>query len=387
MAYPISDTPKRFGKYRLIDRVAAGGMAEIFLALEETAHGGRRFVTIKCIRPEHADDPDYLDFFLTEGRVSLRCTHPNLPQVYELGESEGTYYIAMELIHGHTLLDALRGAIRARRHLSASTIMGVGLAVSAALEHAHSLRDIDGDSLQVIHRDVTPQNIMLTTSGTVKLIDFGIVRSTIQIHKTADGIVKGKFAYMAPEQLQHRNLVDHRADLFALGVVLWESIAARPLFRASDDLETIKRVQRMEIPPPVELRADIPRELSEVVLTALERDPARRYPSATAMLRALEHACEQSRLLPSSTRMRDELEQLCGAPEMPAVPPDVVIESTKPRLATGSDAEARAPSEEPVSGLSRDPLLSYFLRQASALEPEAPGAVVQDAAASQMEKS
>jgi len=346
--------PRRFGRYLLLSLVAEGGMAEVFLAVEDHPHAGRRFVTIKRIRSEHADDPDFVDFFLTEARVSLKFAHPNLPLVFELGGAEGHPYLAMEYIHGHTLLDLLRGAVRNRTGLSVGAVAAVGLAVAAALEHAHGLTDVDGSPLRLIHRDVTPQNIMIATAGTVKLIDFGIVRTSIQVHRTQTGIVKGKFAYMAPEQLEGAP-IDHRADLFALGIVLWESLAARPLFRGHTDMETIDNLRAMPIPDPRVLRPDVPPALAAVVLKALERDPRRRYGSATDVLAALEQVAEHCHLVPAVTRLRREAAELCGTPATPKVP-----------------AAARAGSPGPESqesGPTGDRLLTYYLRRAGGRVP------------------
>ncbi len=372
--------PCRFGKYTLVQRIAAGGMAEVDLAIEEIAQASRRFVIIKRIRHDQAADPDYLDFFRTEGRVALRCTHPNLPQVYELGRVGEVHYIAMEYIHGHTLLDMIRAAILSRRQVSVATVVGVGVSVAAALEHVHSLRDVNGTPLKVIHRDVTPQNIMLTTAGTVKLIDFGIVRSSIQAHHTAAGIVKGKFAYMAPEQLEGRPTLDHRADLFALGIVLWECLTRRPLFRAGTELDTANRVHHLRIPDPVTLRQDTPGELSWVVGKALERDPDSRFQSATEVLSALEDVIENCHLAPTMTRLRQEMVELCGVPRLPAIPTRIApAQSDEISLPSAdeldTDAEDSDPSRDglpPNSGLARDPLLLYFLRQAGARVPEMP---------------
>ncbi|HKE15852.1 MAG TPA: serine/threonine-protein kinase, partial [Kofleriaceae bacterium] len=216
----VEDLPQRFGKYLLLRRVAVGGMAEIFLAVEKSPHGSHRFVTIKRIKADFDRDDEYVQFFLTEGRVSLKCAHPNLPQAFEMGAVDGNHYLSLEYIHGHTLLDIVRAGALSEKPLSIETALHVGVCVAAALEHAHGLRDIDGQSLCVVHRDVTPQNVMVSVSGTVKLIDFGIVRSAVQTHRTASGVVKGKFSYMAPESLASGREFDHRADLFALGIVL-----------------------------------------------------------------------------------------------------------------------------------------------------------------------
>jgi serine/threonine protein kinase len=393
--------PQRFGKYLLLHQVALGGMAEIFLAVEKSEHGGHRFVTIKRIRSDFDRDDEFVQFFLTEGRVSLKCAHPNLPQAYELGQVDGCHYLALEYIHGHTLLDVVREAALGRRALAVSSVVHIGVGLAAALEHAHGLRDVDGRPLQVVHRDVTPQNVMLSVSGAVKLIDFGIVRSSVQTHKTESGVVKGKFSYMAPETLDGARRFDHRADLFALGVVLHEALTGRSLFRGHDDQDTVDRVRSMRIPDLTRLRSDVPAPLAAVIMHALERDPDRRFQTATEMLHALERAAEVCHIHHSMTRLRDEVLDRCGVPLLPALPPEVrallgeavrraqTVEQAPP-LAAG-DGEAPGENEAPTAPfdgdggrLSQDPQLAYFLRQAGGLPGKRQSTTVSDAELSEL---
>ena len=385
--------PQRFGKYLLLHQVALGGMAEIFLAVERSNHGGHRFVTIKRIRKDFDRDDEFVQFFLTEGRVSLKCAHPNLPQAYELGEVDGAHYLALEYIHGHTLLDVVREAAVGRRTLATSSVVHIGIGLAAALEHAHGLRDVDGRPLRVVHRDVTPQNVMLSVSGSVKLIDFGIVRSSMQTHRTESGVVKGKFSYMAPETLDGDQRFDHRADLFALGVVLHESLTGRSLFRGHDDQDTVDRIRSMRIPDLTRLRSDVPPPISAVILHALERDPDRRFQTATEMLHALERAAELSHIHHSMTRLRDEVLDRCGVPLLPALPPEVrkLLGEVPTRTATsleepGFDApeppsdQPTAPlDEEPAQPMSQDPKLDYFLRQSGGIRGKRSSTTVSDA--------
>ena len=387
--------PQRFGKYLLLHQVALGGMAEIFLAVERSDHGGHRFVTIKRIRKDFDRDDEFVQFFLTEGRVSLKCAHPNLPQAYELGQVDGSHYLAMEYIHGHTLLDVIREAALGRRPMAVSSVVHIGIGLAAALEHAHGLRDVDGRPLQVVHRDVTPQNVMLSVSGAVKLIDFGIVRSSVQTHRTESGVVKGKFSYMAPETLEADRGFDHRADLFALGVVLHEALTGRSLFRGHDDQDTVDRIRTMRVPDLTRLRGDVPPPLASVILHALERDPARRFQTATEMLHALERAAEASHIHHSMTRLRDEVLDRCGVPLLPALPPEVraMLGEAAPRAETGEEDpgfdRAEPPSDQPTAPLdestvalpelSQDPRLDYFLRQAGGIRGQRQSTTVSDA--------
>ena len=335
-------------------------MAEIYLAVAPTVSTGQRFVTLKLIRPDFATDPDYINFFLTEGRVALQCSHPNLPSAFELGEVDGRWFLAMEYIHGTNLLEVLKRAIRERTMLEIRTAVTVGLAIAAGLEHVHNLRDVHGRSLDVIHRDVTPQNVMLSSEGAVKLIDFGIVRSAVQRHQTQAGTVKGKFAYMAPEQLIVGHQFDHRTDLFGLGIVLWETLAARPLMRGRSDYETIERVRSFDIPDPRVKRPDIPKEISRIVLKALARSVDDRYQTASDMLVDLEQAAQICGIVPSVTGIRDQVAQFCGQIPRPklALPArcasEAAITNVKPRAKTG---------------IAADPLLVYYLRESGARLP------------------
>jgi serine/threonine-protein kinase len=330
----VDDLPQRFGKYLLLRRVAVGGMAEIFLAVEKSPHGSHRFVTIKRIKADFDRDDEYVQFFLTEGRVSLKCSHPNLPQAYEMGAVDGSHYLALEYIHGHTLLDVVRAGAASDRQLSIETAVHMGVCVAAALEHAHGLRDVDGQSLCVVHRDVTPQNVMLSVSGTVKLIDFGIVRSAVQTHRTASGVVKGKFSYMAPESLASGREFDHRADLFALGIVLHETLTGRSLFRGATDNDTLRRVRTMPIPDVTRMRPDTPPGLAALIARALERDPDRRFQTATDVLHSLEQVAEEAHIHRSVTRLRDEVLDRCGDPPFPTLTEEerAMLEEAAPPL-------------------------------------------------------
>lgn len=365
------ELPKRFGRYLLLKRMAVGGMAEVYLAVEETEHAGRRFVSVKRIRPDHAQDQDFIEFFLTEGRISLKCSHPNLPQAYELDVAEGLHYLALEYIRGHTLLDVVRAAAAMGRVPSVGTVLRIGAEIAAALEHAHALRDVDGEPLGVIHRDVSPQNVMIASSGAVKLIDFGIVRSTVQTHQTQHGVVKGKLSYVAPEMLDGRGRVDQRADLFALGVVLHEALIGRSLFRGRDDAETIERLKKREVPDPSVLRRDVPPAFAAVLLKLLERQPRRRFQSATELLAALEEVAEACGIPHSLTRLRDEVLAFCGKPPLPTLDRSILEALGQPEpepepdhLADGSDTEGDRVPEGLSGRLAQDPKLVYFLDRA-----------------------
>lgn len=397
----MGDFPQRFGKYVLVDRMAMGGMAELFLAVERSDVGGYRFVTIKRIRPDFDHDEEFIQFFRLEGKVLLMCAHPNLAQGYDMGQVGGCHYLALEYIHGCTLLDLVRAAALGRKPLSVSTVVQIGIGVAAGLEHAHGLRAVDGSPLGVVHRDVTPQNVMIAESGTVKLIDFGIVRAALQTHRTQHGVVKGKFAYMAPEALDGKGNLDQRADLFALGIVLHESLTGRALFRGTTDHDTLDRIRHMEIPDLRRLRPDLPDAVAEVFHRALCRNPAERFQSAGQMLRALETAAESCHIHLSMTKLRDEVVARCGFPDPPILsedqraildvdptpPSSVIPEADERRFDTvlmdgppdmesspsGRSGPVTDPGHNRPSGLERDPQLMYFLRKAGSLPASSDG--------------
>lgn len=352
--------PERFGRYTLLQRVAVGGMAEILLAIEDTAQQGKRFVTIKRIRKEYASDPDYIDFFLTEGRVSMQCSHPNLTSSFDLDTVDGVQYLAMEYIRGHTLLDIIRAAYESKVYISTATALRIVAEVAGALHHLHEMVGPNGKPMAVVHRDVTPQNIMIDATGTVKLIDFGIARSEVQVHKTQAGTVKGKLSYISPEQLKSGNKIDRRADVFSLGIVLHETLTSRGLFRGKDDSDTLKRIAKMPIPLVSVRRPDVPFEIDIVLQQAMERDLKRRYASAKDFGDAI-RALDKQIPLASIEEMRDEVLNYCGDPPVPTLGGDSfsVLKTALRRADSHSEGDpddTAAPDPE-----AQD--LDYFLKR------------------------
>lgn len=364
--------PEAFGRYTLLQRVAFGGMAEILLAVEDTAHAGRRFVTIKRIRPEFSDDPDYIDFFIGEGRVSMQCSHPNLVSAFDLDMVDGVHYLAMEYIRGHTLLDLIRACHKSRTRVTLAAVLRIASEVAAGLEHLHNMRDVEGQPMRVVHRDVTPQNIMIDVNGSTRLIDLGIARSEVQVHKTRVGIVKGKLSYIAPEALVKRANIDHRADIFALGIVLHESLTTKGLFRGRDDLDTLQRVRSMPIPLVSSLREDVPPSVDAIIAKALERNVEDRYQSASEMLRNIDSL--PSGISPASlTQLRDEILAQCGDPPIPTLRGERVTElrtslragSSIPSLLPESFVKGDGDGDVDTTAPGGEPTLSYFLERAA----------------------
>jgi eukaryotic-like serine/threonine-protein kinase len=278
-----------FGKYTLVAKLATGGMAEIFLARLLSDGGFEKLVCIKRILPHLAKDPQFVAMFLDEARVVARISHPNVCQVFELGEIAGQYYIAMEYLAGVPL------SIFRRRDYYPSPaeiqlVAGFGVQACEGLHHAHQLKASSGELLGVVHRDISPQNLFVTIDGIVKVLDFGIAKVQDQSAKTSTGALKGTYCYMAPEQLRGEK-IDRRADIWALGCVLWESLAQRHLFKRETEFLTFQAITAEPIPHICELRPDVPPLAGDAIARAVSRDRDDRFPTARAFGEALAQAC------------------------------------------------------------------------------------------------
>jgi serine/threonine protein kinase len=279
------------GRYELLARLASGGMGEIFLARLEGAAGFEKLYVVKRILPHLADDARFRQMLIAEARIASKMSHANICQVYELGETDGQLYIVMEYLEGITMLPLLRKASKEQTPLDLGFVAGVIVQTCDALHYAHDLKDRSGEGLGIVHRDVTPSNVFLTDSGIAKVLDFGIAKAKGASANTQTGTVKGKYAYMAPEQLRGAS-IDHRVDIFALGVVVYEMLALRRLFQRKTDYLTFRAVMEQPIPDIRRYRPDIPDKLADALGRALERDPGARYDTArqfgTTVIDALE---------------------------------------------------------------------------------------------------
>ncbi len=294
-----------FGSYSLLERLAMGGMAEVFLARPQ---GQERFVAIKRILPNVAADDDFIAMFIDEAKIAGQLTHPNIAQILDIGKIQNSYFIAMEYISGHdvrALWDRVREAAEntdGPKGLPIATACHIVKKLAEGLDHAHRKRDAKGRPLGIIHRDVSPQNILISYDGDLKIIDFGIAKAANRIVKTQTGILKGKFAYMAPEQARGEP-IDHRSDIFAIGVVLYELLTGERAFKGDTDFVLLEKVRKVDIIPARELRKDIPRELERIMLKALARDAGERYAWASALAGDLDRFMSDQGL----TTSRDEL--------------------------------------------------------------------------------
>ncbi len=288
---PASAPPgaQRFGRYILIDRLGVGGMAEVFRALVIGPEQFQRVVVVKRILPHLSENPNFVRMFIDEATLCGRLSHPNIIQVHEFGKVDGSYFIAMEYVQGRTV-SAILGRLAAdNTHMPFTVAAEIARQAALGLGHAHALAAADGTPLQIIHRDVTPGNVMVAYSGVVKILDFGIARvaGEAQANTTDAGQVKGKSAYFAPEQLKS-GPIDGRVDVWSLGIVLHEALTGRRLFKAANPLQTMELIQQMPIPTPSTVNPAVPAKLDEIVMRALERDRDWRYRTADEMAEALE---------------------------------------------------------------------------------------------------
>jgi cellulose synthase operon protein C len=276
---------QRLGEYDVLAPISEGGMASVWLG--RSVERPERLVALKVIRPEHVRNKDFIAMFRDEARIASKLSHPNIIQIHGLGHDGRQHFLAMEVLRGRTLLDVWEAAHARGRRLPFEAVAWIGARIADALHYAHELVDDEGTLQNVVHRDVNPANIFLTQEGVPKLIDFGLAKARDRIASTAVGVVKGKLAYLAPEQATGRP-ADRRADVFALGVTLWEVSLDRRLFRDDSDTETVRRVLDGDVPEPASVVPDYPSGLSRAILRALARDPDDRWQTAAELRDALD---------------------------------------------------------------------------------------------------
>jgi serine/threonine protein kinase len=285
-AVPVEGPVTRIGRYEIIERVGVGGMAEAFRAVARGPGGYQRELIIKSILPELASDPEFVRLFIEEAKLLGMIHHPNVVQVYDFGQQDGRHFLALEYLNGPCLEQILRFLVRTQQMMTVAVVAHVAREICLGLSAAHRLCGPDGEPLYVVHRDATPSNVLTTTTGAVKLVDFGIARMGRRTKATHSGTVQGKPAYLSPEQIRG-GAVDERADLFATGVVLYEMLTHASPFADVDSLASLYQVVEKEVPPPSHVRADVPPHLDAVVMRALQKSPDARYQTAAEMAEAL----------------------------------------------------------------------------------------------------
>jgi serine/threonine protein kinase len=278
--------PSQFGRYTLLQRLAVGGMAEVFRAKISSSHGFEKVLVIKRILPHLAADATFVSMFIDEAKLTAQLTHPKIVQILDFGDVAGQYFIALEYVDGSDALGLLRTSAQRRLHIPRHLAVFIINEVLEALDYAHNARDMEGKSMHIVHRDISPSNIFLSKRGDVKLGDFGIAHAQRRESKTQAGTLKGKYGYMSPEQVVGQQ-VDGRSDLFAVGVVLAEMLMGRRLFTAANDLDVLLMVRDARIERLAKYCRDLPPALDRIVRRALQKDPRERFPTAAAFRDAL----------------------------------------------------------------------------------------------------
>ena len=279
---------QRIGRYEVLDHLASGGMGQVYLARSTGLGGFERRVVVKTLDPGNDDDDAFVTMFLDEARLLGQLHHQYIAPIYEVGcDEDGRYFLVMDYVHGETAETVFKRRDKRGGQLPLPFTLTVVSAVASALDYAHALTGRDGSPLDIVHRDVSLSNVMVGYDGAVKLIDFGIAKAANRGTKTAVGMLKGKLAYLAPEQIIHKP-IDRRADIFALGIVLYELTTGTRAFRGESDLITLERITTGEVAPPSQVVPGYPPELEAIVMKAMRVDPDARYQSAGALGRALE---------------------------------------------------------------------------------------------------
>jgi serine/threonine protein kinase/CRP-like cAMP-binding protein len=276
-----------FGRYQIIERIAEGGMAEILLARSDELGGLNRLCALKRVKASYSSDVQFVSMFIDEARITIGLEHANIVRLFDFGHVDGAYFMAMEYVDGTDFSCLLTSTRRRGDILPAPAVAFIARQTAAALEYAHAIVDHEGRALRLVHRDVSPQNILLGSDGQVKLTDFGIAAARNKLTLTTPGTVLGKSAYMSPEQAMGE-VVDARTDVWALGVILFEAVTGKRLFASENDVSTMQRVLDAPIPTPSVMRRNIPFRLDAIILKALQRDKDRRYADAGAMRRDLD---------------------------------------------------------------------------------------------------
>ncbi|NPC84471.1 serine/threonine protein kinase, partial [Pyxidicoccus fallax] len=289
-----------YGSYQLLKRLATGGMAQIYLARRQGPEASDRLLVVKRILPHLTENDDFIKMFLDEARIAARLNHANVVQIFDLGAQDDSFFIAMEYIHGEDVRKLVKQAEALGQSLPVPLVCRILIGACAGLDYAHKRTDpATGRPLGIVHRDVSPQNILVTFEGGVKVVDFGIAKAADQATVTRSGVLKGKYAYMSPEQAAGQR-VDCRADIFALGVVLYELLTGARLFKRPTDIQTLSAVSECKVVPPSQVSSRVPPDLDAIVMRALARDAAERYQEAAQLQQALE-AWLATHRLPGST--------------------------------------------------------------------------------------
>ena len=300
--------PKQFGKYQLLDKIAIGGMAELFRAKLTGAQGFEKLIAVKRILPNLSREANLVTAFIDEAKLAALLHHENIIQIYDFGSMDEQYFIAMEYLFGKDLRTITRTARAKDLALGLENILYIISRICAGLDYSHNLRDLQGKPLNIIHRDINPQNILITYEGQVKIIDFGIAKAASHNTQTRENLIKGKLAYMSPEQANGQK-IDHRSDIFSTGIILYELLAARRMF-SGETMHVLSLVRDAEYDPPEEVIPELPDKLNAILHQALAKDPDERYQSAGEMLADIEEFMFERSLRPNARSFAGYLKEL-----------------------------------------------------------------------------
>jgi serine/threonine protein kinase len=303
--------PRSLGQHELLVRLAAGGAANVFLVRDLKAPPPGRLLALKVLLPNLAANEDFLRMFFTEARIATRLKHKNIVRIAGFGRSGGIHCLAMEYVFGASLSQVLRASARARKPLTVGVLLRITAAMCDALHHAHELRDRQGKPMGLVHRDVTPQNILIGFNGVPKLTDFGIAKATNRGWETQAGIVKGKFCYMSPEQALGKK-VDRRSDIFCAGIVLWEALTGKELFKGSTPMEVLTAIREQKIVQPSKVVPGLSPIVDPIVMKALNRAPRKRYQTALEMRQDIEDLITRAGVTIDETTIAQEFSEIFG---------------------------------------------------------------------------
>ena len=352
----LSQRLQDFGPYRIVRLIATGGMAEVYEARQRAIEGLERTVVLKRILERYADDEEFITMFLDEARLLAALSHPNIAQVLDLGKVEGAYYLTMEHVRGPTL-GKLLAVVRAGGdgRLPIKEALGIGLAIAEALHYVHERRDELGRPLDIVHRDLNPANVLVSYDGAVKLIDFGIAKAATKVYETRAGVVKGTYGYIAPEQLVGTTKVDRRADVFALGILLYEMCVGQHPYDVSDEPNLIDRILEARYRRPREVLPDIPRDLDRLIASCLSPHPEGRPSDVGEVIDALAKHLGEQGMVPTQTALAALTRRLVpdergASPLRPLTQPERPRPFGKDPTRTrqlGAEAIRRVPSTQP----------------------------------------
>ncbi len=379
----LGGTP--FGQYELIEPIATGGMAEVYRARMKGVEGFQKIVAIKRILAHLTDNDEFVTMFVDEAKLAAQLQHPNIIHIYDLGKIDRSYYIAMEYIDGKDLRSILRTLDEKKARLPLGLALFIGSRLAAALDYAHRKRDLQGTAMALVHRDVSPQNVLISYDGDIKLCDFGIAKAASKASHTRAGALKGKLQYMSPEQAWGRD-IDHRSDIFSLGLVLYEMLTGRKAFVGDSELSILEQVRAPRLVQPRDVDPSIPPEVERVVLKALKENREERYQTAADLASDLVNILQSIRPAPGASELGSFLADLVGrerpvtvaaAPAARPAPPPPPAPPVAPRPAPGGPPKPKpelripvmAPVKEetpaevvpPPSGIRPGPVLAVVL--------------------------